>query len=119
MKFFENNHKCVPFGLFITKINLLSLLIFFLLLAVFRFILNNNSILNDIKYQLCYLKRCLYTQKLYLFIVTSFFLLLLVYVLKQRYILPSLKSVNTWNRSPFWNAFGNFRPFKFIFSFVN
>ena len=29
--------------------------------------------LNDIKYQLCYLKRFLYTQKLYLFIVTRFF----------------------------------------------
>jgi hypothetical protein len=48
---------------------------FFLSLSVFRFILNN---INDIKYQLCYLKRCLCTQKLYLFIVTSFFLLLLV-----------------------------------------
>ena len=31
-----------------------------------------SSPLNDIKYQLCYLKRCLYTQKFYLFIVTSF-----------------------------------------------
>jgi cbb3-type cytochrome oxidase subunit 3 len=42
LKFFENNHKCVPFGLLITNINLLLLLIFFffLLLAVFRFILN-------------------------------------------------------------------------------
>jgi hypothetical protein len=29
--------------------------------------------LNDIKYQLCYLKRCLYTHKFYLFIVTSYF----------------------------------------------
>jgi hypothetical protein len=28
LNFFENNHKCVPFGLFITKINLLLLLIF-------------------------------------------------------------------------------------------
>jgi hypothetical protein len=32
--------------------------------------------LNDIKYQLCYLKRCLYTQKFYLFIVTSFFFII-------------------------------------------
>ena len=31
--------------------------------------------LNDIKYQLCYLKRCLYTQKLYLFIVTNFLII--------------------------------------------
>jgi hypothetical protein len=30
---------------------------------------------------LCYLKRCIYTQKFYLFIVTSFFLLLLVLLL--------------------------------------
>ena len=37
-----------------------------------------SSPLNDIKYQLCYLKRCLYTQKFYLFIVSIFFLLLLV-----------------------------------------
>jgi hypothetical protein len=29
LNFFENNHQCVPFGLFITKINLLLLLIFF------------------------------------------------------------------------------------------
>jgi hypothetical protein len=36
LKYFENNHKCVPFGLFITKINLLLLLIFFLSLAVFK-----------------------------------------------------------------------------------
>ena len=69
---------------------------FFIILAVFRFILNKLP-LNDIKYQLCYLKgrnfslrkspsklksiqlkRCLYTQKFYLFIVTRFFLLLLV-----------------------------------------
>jgi hypothetical protein len=28
LKFFENNHKCVPFGLFITNINLLLLFIF-------------------------------------------------------------------------------------------
>jgi hypothetical protein len=47
-------------------------IIFFLSLAVFRFILNKLP-LNDIKYQLCYLKRCLYTQKFYLFIVTIFF----------------------------------------------
>jgi hypothetical protein len=40
LKFFENNHKCVPFGLFITNINSLLLLIFFLSLAVFGFILN-------------------------------------------------------------------------------
>ena len=40
LKFFENNHKRVPFGLFITKINLLLLLIFFIIIAVFRFILN-------------------------------------------------------------------------------
>ena len=53
---------------FIIAINLL-------LLAVFIFILNN---INDIKYQLCYLKRSLCTQKFYLFIVASFFLLLLV-----------------------------------------
>jgi hypothetical protein len=39
LNFFENNHKCVPFGLLITKKNLLLLLIFFLSLAVFRFIL--------------------------------------------------------------------------------
>ena len=53
---------------------------FFLLLAVFISILNFliSSPLNDIKYQICYLKRCLYTQKFYLFIVTSFFLLLFV-----------------------------------------
>jgi hypothetical protein len=31
LKFFENNHKCVPFGLFITNINLLLLLIFFII----------------------------------------------------------------------------------------
>jgi hypothetical protein len=48
---------------------------FFLLLAVFRFILNKLP-LNDIKYQLCYLKRCLYTQKFYLFIVTRFFFII-------------------------------------------
>jgi hypothetical protein len=29
LKFFENNHKCVPFGLFITKINILLLLNFY------------------------------------------------------------------------------------------
>ena len=46
---------------------------FSLLLAVFTFILNK-----WFKYQLCYLKRCLYTQKFYLFIVSIFFLLLLV-----------------------------------------
>ena len=74
--FFENNHKCVPFGLFITKIiNLLLLLIFFIISLFFRFILNIKWILNDIKYQLCYLKRGLCTQKFYLFIVASFFLL--------------------------------------------
>jgi hypothetical protein len=28
LKFFEHNHKCVPFGLFITNINLLLLLFF-------------------------------------------------------------------------------------------
>ena len=38
-KFLENNHKCVPFGLFITNIHLL-LLYFFLSLAVFGFILD-------------------------------------------------------------------------------
>jgi uncharacterized pyridoxamine 5'-phosphate oxidase family protein len=27
----QNNHKCVPFGLFITKINLLLLLLFFVI----------------------------------------------------------------------------------------
>jgi hypothetical protein len=37
-KILENNHKCAPFGLFITNINLL-LLLFFLSLAVFGFIL--------------------------------------------------------------------------------
>ena len=72
LKYFENNHKRVLFGLFITKINLLLLLIFFIIIAVFRFILNKLP-LNDIKYQLCYLKRCLYTQKFYLFIVTRIF----------------------------------------------
>jgi hypothetical protein len=41
LKFFENNHKCVPFGLFITKIiHLLLLLIFFIISLFFRFILN-------------------------------------------------------------------------------
>ena len=40
LKILENNHKCVPFGFFITNINLLSLLIFFISLAVFGFILN-------------------------------------------------------------------------------
>ena len=49
---------------------------FFLSLDVFRFILNKLP-LNNIKYQLCYLKRCLCTQKLYLFIVTSFFIITL------------------------------------------
>ena len=51
---------------------------FFVLLAVFIFILNKLFIcdINDIKYQLCYLKRCLYTQKFYLFIVTSFFFII-------------------------------------------
>jgi hypothetical protein len=33
LNFFENNHKCVPFGLFITNINSLLLLNFFLSLA--------------------------------------------------------------------------------------
>jgi hypothetical protein len=53
-------------------INLLLLLNIFIIITVFRFILNKLP-LNDIKYQLCYLKRCLCTQKLYLFIVKSFF----------------------------------------------
>jgi hypothetical protein len=30
LKIFENNHECVPFGLFITNINLLLLFIFFI-----------------------------------------------------------------------------------------
>jgi hypothetical protein len=34
IKFLENNHKCVPFGLLITNINLLLLLLYFFLLAV-------------------------------------------------------------------------------------
>jgi hypothetical protein len=59
---------------------------FFVLDKHCPFMINNNNLskrvknfwisspLNDIKYQLCYLKRCLYTQKLYLFIITcSFF----------------------------------------------
>jgi hypothetical protein len=65
--------------LFQFLVNLLLLL----LLAVFRFILN------DIKYQLCYLKRCLYTQKFYLFIVTSFFML-------RNWRLDGLKIVTRW-----------------------
>jgi hypothetical protein len=36
-----------------------------------------SSLLNDIKYQLCYLKWCLCTQKFYLFIVTSIFLIII------------------------------------------
>ena len=48
---------------------------FLIIIAVFRFILNKLP-LNDIKYQLCYLKRCLYTQKFYLFIVTRFFFII-------------------------------------------
>ena len=45
---------------------------FFLSIA-FLDLFGISSPLSDIKYQLCYLKRCLCTQKLYLFIVTSFF----------------------------------------------
>jgi hypothetical protein len=62
---------------------------FFLSLAVFRFILNNNLILNDIKYQLCYLKRCLYTEKRNSIcsLLQVFFLLLLVQSLQSSYFL--------------------------------
>jgi hypothetical protein len=35
LKFFENNHKCVPFGLLITNINLLLLLIIFFIIGHF------------------------------------------------------------------------------------
>ena len=56
----------------IIAINFVIISLFFLNLFWIR------SYFNDIKYQLCYLKRCLYTQKFYLFIVTSFFLLLFV-----------------------------------------
>jgi hypothetical protein len=72
---FQNltNSKCVLFWLLITRINLLLLhvLIFFFYYWPFLYLF-------WIKYQLCYLKRCLYTQKFYLFIVTSFFKLFLV-----------------------------------------
>ena len=76
LKFFENNHRCVPFRLFITNINLL-LLLFFLSIASFD-LFWISSPLNDIKYQLYYLKSCLYTQKLYLFIVTRFLYLFII-----------------------------------------
>ena len=75
--FFENNHKCVPSELLITNINLLLLLLFFYYWPCL-YLFWISSPLNDIKYQLYYLKRCLCTQKFYLFNVTSFFLLLLV-----------------------------------------
>jgi hypothetical protein len=58
--------------LLITNINLLLLLLFFYYWPCL-YLCWISSPLNDIKYQLCYLKRCLYTQKFYLFIVTSFF----------------------------------------------
>jgi hypothetical protein len=67
LKILENNHKCVPFGFFITNINLI-----FFYHWPFLDLFWISSLLNDIKYKLCYLKRCLLTQKFYLFIVTSF-----------------------------------------------
>ena len=78
LKILENSHQCVPFGLFSTNINWLLLLIL-LSLSVFLYLFWILSPLNDIKYQLCYLKRCLFTRKLYLFIVTRFFLLSLFF----------------------------------------
>jgi hypothetical protein len=74
LKFFENNHKCVPFGLLITNINLLLLLIYFFYYWPFLDLFWISSpFIWYTKYQLCYLKRCLCTQTFYLFIVTSFF----------------------------------------------
>jgi hypothetical protein len=64
LKYFENNQKCVPFGLLIINI------IFFNYYWPFLYLFWISSPLSDIKYQLCYLK-------FYLFIVTSFFVLFL------------------------------------------
>jgi hypothetical protein len=50
------------FGLLITNINLLLLLLLFFYYWPFLDLFWISSPLNDIKYQLCYLKRCLYTQ---------------------------------------------------------
>ena len=78
LKFFENNHKCVPFacfGLFITKINLLLLLIFFLSLAVFRFILNKLP-LNDIKYPTMLLEKVsIHTEIIFVHCYKFFFII--------------------------------------------
>jgi hypothetical protein len=83
-----------------------------------------NSPLNDIKYQLCYLKWCLYTQKFYLFIVTSFFyLLFLVLFLCLLKIVYYNKFIYTFSINEFvvflcivhlWFWF--FYPFTQIFS---
>jgi hypothetical protein len=79
LKILENNHKCVPFGLFITNINVSCIAInfnFFLSLAVFGFILNKIPF----KWYkvLYYLKRCLYTEIIFVHSYKFFLLLLLV-----------------------------------------
>ena len=59
----------------ITSIHLLLLLIFFYHWPFLDLFLISSP-LNDIKYQLCCLKRCLCTQKFYLFNVTIFFIII-------------------------------------------
>ena len=66
LKSLENNHKWIVYY----KHNFIIAIIFFYH-QPFLDLFCISSHLNDIKYQLCYLKGCLYTQKLYLFIVTS------------------------------------------------
>jgi hypothetical protein len=57
LKFFENNHKCVPFGLLITNINLLLLLIYFFYYWPFLDLFWISSpFIWYTKYQLCYLR---------------------------------------------------------------
>jgi hypothetical protein len=67
---------------------------FFLYYWPFLYLFWISSPLNDIKYQLCYLKRCLYTQKFYLFIVTSFLLLLVLFLCLLKIVYYCLWGIN-------------------------
>ena len=77
LKFFENNHKCVLWIVYYKHKFIISIN-FFLSLAVFRFILNKLPFKWYKVPTMLLEKVSIYTQKFYLFIVTSFFLLLFV-----------------------------------------